>query len=171
MATNYNHIAAVGQMNDMACWAASLKWWYKAVLSINASQTKLWDRYKGLRDSLGGMTPTGIRRIISENAMFLVEYQNASGFTIDEAKRLLGCGPIYIAFTESGTQKRHVNVIYKATGDSTYGEVHAMEPQAKDKGNGKWGGKLMKKPINDFNILGTIHCGVLRTAALGIGSS
>ena len=169
MSKNYNHIPAVGQINNMACWAASLKWWYKAVLSINASQTALWDRYQGLQTTLGGMTSGGIRHIISENAMYLVDYSNASAFTIEEAKRLLGCGPIYIAYTESGTQKRHVNVIYKATGNSDYAEVHVMEPQAKNKGNGKWGGKLMTKPLNDFNLIGTIHCGVLRTAALGIG--
>ena len=46
--SKYSAIPPVGQINDMACWAACLKWWYKAEMSINASQTALWDLYKGL---------------------------------------------------------------------------------------------------------------------------
>lgn len=165
MASKYRYIGAVGQINDMACWAASLKWWYKAVMSINASQTKLWDFYKHLREPQGGMPDNAIKQIIRENAMTLIEFTNANALGSAELSWLLGYGPVYIAYTESGTRKRHVNVIYEMTGDdSSYCEVRAMEPQASDKGDGTWKGLHQRKPINDFNMMGSIWAGVSKAA-------
>lgn len=168
MGSKYRHIGAVGQINDMACWAASLKWWYKAVMSINASQKKLWDHYKQLREPLGGMPDTAMKHIIRENAMMLIEFNNATTLASSDIRWLLGYSPIYIAYTESGTQKRHVNVIYEISGDeSSYCEVRAMEPQASDNGDGTWKGAHLRKPINDFNLIGSIWAGVLKTAFNG----
>lgn len=110
------------------------------------------------------MPDSAIKHIISENAMTFVGYTNATNFGFEDLKWLLSYGPVYIAYTESGTQKRHVNVIYEASGDSDYAEVRAMEPQAVSKGGGAWYGKHLKKPINDFNLLGSIWAGVSRKA-------
>ncbi len=167
MGSKYRNISSVGQINDMACWAASLKWWYKAAMSITPSQTKLWDRYKHLREPLGGMTDSGIKHIIRENAMMLVEYPDAKNFSVADAQWLVGYGPVFIAYTIGYNNKRHVNVIYEATGNSDYAEVRAMEPQAESIGGGAWRGAHMKKPINEFNAAGSIWAGVLRTAFNG----
>ncbi len=167
MASKYRSIHSVGQINNMACWAASLKWWYIAVMSINASQTKLWDHYKHLREPLGGMPDSGIKHIVRENAMTLVEYPDATKFELSDAEWLLGYSPIYIAYTESYSNKRHVNVIYGASGVDDYAGVRVMEPQATAKGNGAWNGAHQQKPLNEFNAKGSIWAGVLRTAFNG----
>jgi hypothetical protein len=164
MGSKYRYINAVGQINNMACWAASLKWWYKAAMSIHPSQKKLWDHYKHLRDSFGGMPDPAMKTIIRENAMTLVEYANATNFGITDLQWLLSYGPVYIAFTEAGTNRRHVNVIYEAWGNDDYAEVRAMEPQARDNGDGTWKGEHQKKPINNYNLSGSIWAGVLKSA-------
>lgn len=160
MGSKYRNLDAIGQINDMACWAASLTWWYQAAMSIFPSQQKLWDHYQHLREPLGGMPDSGVKQIIRENAMMLIEYPTSSGMGIDELKWMLGYGPVYLAYTESSSHKRHVNVIYEAKGDENYAEVRAMEPQAHDKGNGTWRGAHQKKPLSDFNMLGSIWAGV-----------
>lgn len=162
MSNKYRYVDAVGQINSMACWAASLKWWYKAMLSINASQTALWNRYQSMQSPQGGMTDAAIKHIIGENAMTCVEFTNASTFTVDNVKGLLECGPLYVAYTESGTQKKHVNVIYGVSGSGPWADVLAMEPQATAKNDGSFRGKHEKKSLSDFNILGTVYCGVHR---------
>jgi hypothetical protein len=164
MASKYRYISAVGQINDMACWAASLKWWYKAVLSITPSQTKLWDRYKGMRDSFGGMPDHSMQHIINENAMTTIPYSNATWFTAAEVENLLYFGPIFTAYTESGTWKKHVNVIYELIGSGEYAEVMAMEPQAASGSGGAWIGKHQRKTLSDFNMLGSVYAGVNRKA-------
>jgi hypothetical protein len=136
-------------------------------MSINASQTKLWDHYKHLRDPLGGMTDSGMKHIIRENAMALVEYPDATRLELSDLEWLLGYGPVLIAYTTSFSNKRHVNVIYEVSGNADYAEVRAMEPQATDKGSGVWSGAHQKKPINEFNMAGSIWAGVLRTAFNG----
>ena len=168
MASKYRYMSAVGQINDMACWAASLKWWYKAVMSITPSQTKLWDRYKGMRDAYGGMPDAAIQHIIGENAMVTVPYTSATSFTAAEVQTLLYFGPIFTAYTESGTHKKHVNVIYELIGSGEWAEVRAMEPQA-EKGSGSaWIGKHQRKSLSDFNMLGTVYAGVSRSAFMEV---
>ena len=163
MATNYRYISAVGQINDMACWAACLKWWYKAEMSINASQTKLWERYKHLREPLGGMSDSGIEHIINENAMKCLVFQNASDFTHWRANTFLDLGPMYVAYSTTGSLKRHVNVLYDISGDGPWAEVRAMEPQAVEKGDGTWKGEHQKRSLSDYNMQGTIFAGIKRS--------
>ncbi|MBL8181821.1 MAG: hypothetical protein JNL64_09465 [Blastocatellia bacterium] len=160
--SKYRNIPAVRQINDMACWAASLKWWYKAAYSINASQTKLWDRYKHRATQQGGMPDADMKFIIRENGMFLHEFPTASSFTFDKVRDLLMCGPIYIAFTELGTNKRHVNVIYEVSGDSSWADVRAMEPQYRPHTGADWKGKHISRGLADYNTVGSIWAGVHR---------
>ena len=163
MATNYTQISPVGQINSMACWAACLKWWYKAAMSITPSQTKLWDRYKHLRDSLGGMTVTGLEHIVRENAMTFISFPNASSFTPEKVQALLASGPIYTGYTENNKEaKRHVNVIYGITSSEPWAEVLVMEPQAKASGEGWWYGKHQRKSLSDFNMSESVYVGVHR---------
>jgi hypothetical protein len=35
---SYKHIPAVKQKDEMACWAACMKWWKKAVRSIQSTE-------------------------------------------------------------------------------------------------------------------------------------
>ena len=165
MANKFTYISPVGQINHMACWAACLKWWYKAVRSITPSQTKLWDRYKHLRDPLGGMTVSGIEHIIRENSMFMVPFADATTFTPQEVDRLLGFGPIYTAYTETGrSAKRHVNVIYGITSTDPWAEVLVMEPQAKKGSGSGWIGRHKKRSLSEFNLSESVYAGVDRLA-------
>ncbi|HMT09847.1 MAG TPA: papain-like cysteine protease family protein [Pyrinomonadaceae bacterium] len=160
----YRSIPAVRQINDMACWAASLKWWYKAAMSINASQTKLWDRYKARATQQGGLPDGDMKHLIRENGMKLLEFQTASTFTYSKILNLLLCGPIYIAFTELGTNKRHVNVIYGITGSDAWADVSAMEPQWRPHTGADWKGKHISRGLADYNTVGSIWAGVHREA-------
>lgn len=168
MGTKYSQFSAVGQINDMACWAASLKWWYKAVKSISASQTKLWDRYKGMRDSHGGIPDAAMQHIINENGMVMIPFSDARNFTAAELGDLLWFGPVYVAYTESGTHKRHVNVIYELLGSDAWAEVRVMEPQATKKSGSGWIGKHQKKSLSDFNMIGSVYAGVERSAFMEV---
>lgn len=158
----YRNIPAVTQINDMACWAASLKWWYKAAMSINASQTKLWDRYKARATQQGGLPDADMKFLINENGMKLHEFANAQNFTFDKVRDLLMCGPIFIAFTELGTNKRHVNVIYEVSGDSSWADVRAMEPQWRSHSGADWKGKHISRGLADYNSIGSIWAGIHR---------
>jgi hypothetical protein len=163
MATKYSQISPVGQINDMACWAACLKWWYKAAMSITPSQTKLWERYKHLRDSLGGMTVSGIEHIVRENAMTFIAFPNAASFTPQKVQALLASGPIYTAYTETGRNiQRHVNVIYGITSSDPWAEVLVMEPQAKPSGEGWYYGKHKRRSLSEFNLSESVYVGVHR---------
>lgn len=158
----YRNIPAVTQINDMACWAASLKWWYKAAMSINASQTKLWYRYKARATQQGGLPDADMKFLINENGMKLHEFANAQNFTFDKVRDLLMCGPIFIAFTELGTNKRHVNVIYEVSGDSSWADVRAMEPQWRSHSGADWKGKHISRGLADYNSIGSIWAGIHR---------
>jgi hypothetical protein len=80
MAKTYLHIPAVGQLDSMACWAACLKWWYRAAKSIYKSQTKLIAKYNYLADDYGAMQPSEIEQIIVDNNMYIEVHDNAGGF-------------------------------------------------------------------------------------------
>lgn len=163
MAKNYRYVSAVGQINQMACWAASLKWWYRAAMSINPSQQKLYDLYKHLATQQGGMTDAGIRHVISQNGMELLEYDDAAEFTWDRVKGLLEYGPIYTAYTDTSRErKRHVNVIYEIIGDGPWAEVRAMEPQYSPAGEGKYVGKHVKRSLSEYNTFEAVFAGVHR---------
>ena len=162
--SKYSNTAAVGQINDMACWAACLKWWYKAEMSINASQTALWDLYKHLELPQGGMSDTGIQHIISQNAMKSLPFLQATDFTAARVAELLNSGAIYTAYSRTGDQKKHVNVIYKIVdADSAWASVWVMEPQFSSKGDGTWRGKREKRSLSDYNMQGSVYAGVRRT--------
>ena len=160
--SKYRYYPAVGQLNSMACWAASLKWWYKAVMSINASQQALYDLYKHLATQGGGMTDAGIQFLIKQNAMSCIVFNDASKLGDLDIQGLLACGPLYVAYTETSTSKRHVNVIYEFRGSGSSAEVRTMEPQDHLKSDGTYTGVHGWKSFSDFNMLGSVYIGVKR---------
>lgn len=159
MAKNYLHIPAVGQLDAMACWAACLKWWYKAAKSITKSQTKLIDKYNYLTDEYGAMQPSEIEQIIVDNNMYIEVHDNARDFTPEVVKQRLSYGPLYVAFTETSSHGRHVNVIYGISGTGSSARVSVMEPQARENPDLTWKGEHQIKFLSEFNTYGSVFYG------------
>jgi len=159
MANKYRYMSAVGQLDPMACWAACLKWWLKAVKSVNKSQKGLIGKYNHLTDEFGGMPDSAIQHIITDNGMLREAFFNASDFTVDAIKARLAYSPIYTAYTETPTNKKHVNVIYDVSGTGSSARVWTMEPEFETNDDFTAKGKHLQKPLSDFNALGTVYIG------------
>jgi hypothetical protein len=157
---NYRHISPVGQVDDKACWAACLKWWLKAARSINKSQTGLINKYNHLTDEWGALDYPEMEFIITDNGMTKEVFQSASQFTPDALWRHLSKGPVYVAFTETSYNMKHVNVIYDMVGISNV-TVSVMEPQAEELPNLKYKGEHTIKRLSEFNQLGKVIVGSL----------
>lgn len=161
MAKNYLHIPPVGQLDPYACWAACLKWWYKAAKTIGKSQRKLIDKYNHLADDYGAMQPPAIEFIIADNDMYPWTPYRASELTFAELQKMLGWGPVFIAYTETSTYKKHVNVMYGLLGNESNAMVRVMEPQAVDNGDWTYQGLHQIKRLSEFNVRDTVYCGTL----------
>lgn len=160
MATNYLHIPAVGQLDEYACWAACLKWWYKAAKNLKKSQTKLIGKYNYLTDDFGAMSDDAIEFVIVDNDMYPHSLSNASAFTAAELASMLRFGPVYCAYTETSTQKKHCNVIYELLdAGSNAPRVRVMEPQHIQNDDLTYRGEHQLKPLSDFNRFGSVYCG------------
>jgi Papain-like cysteine protease AvrRpt2 len=159
MAKNYLHIPAIGQLDSMACWAACLKWYYKATRSITKSQKNLIGKYNYLTDEYGGMQPAEIEQIIVDNNMYIEVLDNARDFNASVVAQRLTYSPLYVAYTETSTQKKHVNVIYKLIGTGSNARVSVMEPQAVENSDLTWRGAHQVKFLSDFNQFGSVHFG------------
>lgn len=159
MAKNYLYIPAVGQLDNMACWAACLKWWYKAARSITKSQRKLIDKYNYLTDDYGAMGDDAMERLIELNKMKKRVFQPASRFSGDALWDYLKKGPVFVAFTETQFQSKHVNVIYDIFGTASDPQVWVMEPQAKENPDLSYRGEHAIKPLREFNQMGTVIIG------------
>jgi hypothetical protein len=156
MAKNYLHIPAEGQLDITACWAACLKWWFKAVKSINKSQRRLIGKYNYLADDYGAMQPDEIQYIIVDNNMYIETLDRAAQFTADLVRDRLRFGPLYVAFTETSEGGRHVNVIYGIDGSN---RVSVMEPQAHENEDLSFRGEHQLKPLSEFNQIGSVFFG------------
>ncbi len=161
MKANYNHISPVGQLDAMSCWAACLKFWYKAALSIGKKQSKLIAKYNYLTDEYGGMSNDAMIDIISDTPMYVETYQPANTYTTDVLLQGLASGPVYIAFTEASSHKRHVNVIHGLVGTGAGARVNVMEPQVLENPvTLNWSGAHQVKFLSEFNTTGEIIIGV-----------
>lgn len=155
----YSHIPAVGQLDSMACWAACLKWYLKATRSVTKSQRSIIDKYIGLTDSWGAMQPDEIVQIIVDNDMYIEVHDRASDFTAQVVAQRLTYSPLYVAYTESSTQTRHVNIIYSLVDSGSNPRVKVMEPQFKENADLTWKGAHQIKPLSEFNRFGTVYFG------------
>jgi len=160
MDKNYLHIPAIGQLDDKACWAACLKWWYKAAKSIKKSQKKLIAKYNYLTDEYGAMDLQPMERLIELNYMTKEVFQQASTFTPDALWKHLKKGPVFVAFTETQYMMKHVNVIYDMAGISNI-TVSVMEPQASENADLSYEGEHTIKRLSEFNQFGTVIVGSL----------
>jgi hypothetical protein len=163
MAQNYRHIPAVRQQDEFACWAACMKWWKKAVNSVNKSQQSFLDRYVSLTSDEGGMTVDGMRQFIRQEGLNIDE-QTHMDFTVSELKDHLAHSPLFIAFVES-TGKLHVNVVYELVTELSgtterYSQVRVMEPQSFVGNN--WKGKHEIKSFGTFTWFGNCMIGSLK---------
>lgn len=156
---DYRHVEAIGQLDAMSCWAACLKWWYKAAKCIVKSQRKLIDKYNYLTDEWGAMQQPELEQIIVDNNMYIEVFESASSFTADVVRDRLRFGPLYIAFTETSTQKRHVNVIHGVKDSGANPRVVVMEPQVSENADLTWRGEHQLKFLSEFNVTGTIVFG------------
>lgn len=159
MATRYLAIPAEGQLDDMACWAACLKWWLKAVKSINKTQRKIIDKYNYLTDPWGAMNDSSIEFIIVDNKMYPEVFTRATEFTAEVVRQRLNYGPLYVAYTETPTRKKHVNVIYDIQGSGGSARVKVMEPQVNTNSDWTFTGAHQLKSLSDFNRRGSVYVG------------
>lgn len=161
MAKNYLHIPAIGQLDNTACWAASLKWWYRATKSVYKSQKQLIGKYNYLTDEFGGMSIQGMERLIELNNMTKQVFRQASQFTPDALWEHLKKGPVFVAFTETAFNMQHVNVVWDLAGVSNV-TVKVMEPQATESADKlTYRGEHQIKNFSEFNQLGTVIVGSL----------
>lgn len=167
MGKNYMHIPAVGQIDPTLCWAACLSWWLKAAKNRKIDQSVLRDRHYQLWDDDGTMSNQGMTNLICDSRynMTFDRYMIASQLTPNALQEHLDYGPVYIAYTETSTQKQHVNVIWFMSGTGNNRDLAVMEPefQAINDGNGlpsgRFVGKHMKKNLNQFNQSGSVFIG------------
>lgn len=158
---NYAHIPAVGQLDNMACWAACLKWWFKATKSVKKSQKKLIAKYNYLTDEYGAMSNDTMKRLLELNHIKKEVYDPARRFTSEALWQHLKKGPVFVAFTETKFQSKHVNVIFDIAGTAANPTLSVMEPQAKENPDLTYEGKHMIKSLSEFNQMGTVIIGSL----------
>lgn len=142
---NYRGIKAVKQEDRNSCWAACLEWWLKSV--ENRKKMEQWElliEYSDYCNSDGTITKWGIYNIVND-PRWNMENKCFVGFQADYEKfsEHASRGPIFCAFTESGTSRKHVNVIYSVYQKNNVCKVKAMEPD---------GGKHVIRNLSYYNF-------------------
>ena len=159
----YQHLPAEGQIDANACWAACLRWWLFAAKSIFEDQQNLLMKYDSGED--GTINEKVMRQIIEDTQWGMTKeiFRSATNFTAKALQKHLAHGPVYVGYTESGTRKKHVNVIYAMETSGGITKVAVMEPQTgKEKPDCSFEGKHMVKSLRDFNRLGSVYVGSLK---------
>jgi hypothetical protein len=152
-------IPPVGQLDPYSCWAACLKFWYKAAKAISKKQSSLIAKYNYLTDEYGGMQPEDMDLLIVENNMYIEVHDNARDFTAEVVKDRLKFGPLFVAYTETASRKNHVNVIYGISGSGAGAQVRVMEPQKSENADLTFRGAHQVKNLSEFNVTGSVHFG------------
>lgn len=149
MAKNYKSINPVKQIDDMACWAASLEWWSKYMSPKQPISTQL-DLMAEFSEhtyypenendpNFGGLSEEGLLNILNTPRLNLgTAYKNGASVTFDYLSEKLKNGPAIVAFLDGaaagsnpgGTRLNHVNVIVKVKkNENGTVKVTAMEPR------------------------------------------
>lgn len=165
----YSNTPAIGQIDPTLCWAACLSWWMKAVKRIEVKQTTLRDRHYKMWDDDGTLSDQAMMKLIRNKryGMTFDSFINATTFTAESLQEHLDYSPVYVAYTETSSQTKHVNVIYGLTGTGGSAQVSVMEPQDSpildDTGfdSGEYNGKHTTKPLSEFNTFGSVYVGSL----------
>jgi hypothetical protein len=159
MRANYNHLTPIGQLDAMACWAACLKFWYRAARGISKSQRRIIDKYNYLTDDWGAMQIPEIELLIVDCDMYIEVCSKPSDFNAELVRQRLSYGPLYVAYTETSTHKKHVNVIHGISGSGSAARVNVMEPQVTENPDLTWKGAHQIKSLSEFNTHGSVHFG------------
>jgi hypothetical protein len=122
---NYKSVPAIGQNDSMACWAACLAWWLKAVKDGRPSwtQNQVIVEYSKHTDEDGGFDPQKLIDVFKNDTRLKI---SAGVFKTSQYRGRglpLGDKPVLIAYNhpKAGT---HMNVLF----GQVQREVIAMEP-------------------------------------------
>lgn len=159
MSARYLAIPAEGQLDNTSCWAACMKWWLKAVRSVDQTQSSIIDKYNHLTDDYFAMSDDAIQWVIIDNDMYIETYDRARDLTAEIIRQNLSYGPVYIAYTETSSRKKHVNVIYDVIGTGRNPRVKVMEPQVNANADWTFTGAHQIKHLSDFNRIGSVFMG------------
>lgn len=163
MDNHYIYLPAEGQLDASACWAACLRWWLFATQSISKPQEDILSSYDSNDD--GTVSEKTIKLIISDPQWGMTKkILPASKFKSSVLKKHLQYGPVYVGYTETGTYKKHVNVIYDLDSENGVTRVGCMEPQATMKEDTTYEGEHRIKSLREFNRVGTVYIGSLKPA-------
>lgn len=160
---NYRGVRAERQVSGIACWAACMKWWLKAVRSIKKSQTWFLNNTPG-RTNHGGMSEEGMKNFIKSQGLNF-DHPNSMDFTVAKLKEHLKHSPLFVAYVKDDLTW-HVNVIYDifdevAGSIERYTRVQVMEPQFFT-GADEWTGEHTVKSLGDYTWFGPCMIGSLK---------
>jgi len=153
MPANFSHLSPVRQFDDYSCWAASLKFWYKAAHNKYKSQTGLLDKFNHLSDDDGSMGELGLIHIMGACNMYPSLADPASQFSGEEVRNILAnYGPILVAYKSSSSRFKHVVVLHGIDEAGAMPYVHVMDPGAHfDQGTQKYVGRHVYKKLSEYN--------------------
>lgn len=149
MSKKYKSIKPVRQIDDMACWAASLEWWLKYMSPKYpvSSQLDLMAEFSSetyypedMDDpNFGGLSDSGMLNILNASRFNLgTAYKNGPSVTFEYLSEKLKNGPAIVAFldwvacsaTPGDTRLNHVNIVIKAKKhDNGIVQMTVMEPR------------------------------------------
>ncbi|MBX3500086.1 MAG: hypothetical protein KF889_11620 [Alphaproteobacteria bacterium] len=122
---NYKSVPAIGQFDRMACWAACLAWWLKAVKDGRPSwtQSQVISEYDKHTEADGGFNPQTLIDVFKNDSRLKI---SAGVFKTSQYRGRglpLGDKPVMIAYNhpQAGT---HMNVLFGQVNR----DVIAMEP-------------------------------------------
>lgn len=122
---NYKSISPVGQSDGMACWAACLTWWLKAVKDGRPSwtQNQVIKEYDKYTNDDGGFDPQNLIDVFSKDTRLKISANVFDTSNYRFRGLPLGDLPVIIAYNhpDAGT---HMNVLF----GQVLREVIAMEP-------------------------------------------
>ncbi|MBS1796488.1 MAG: hypothetical protein JSS81_21740 [Acidobacteria bacterium] len=146
---NYKTIKPVPQIDDMACWAASLEWWLK-YMSPKLPVATQWDLMIDFKSetyypedindpNFGGLSDSGMLNILNAPRFNLgTAYKSGPSMTYEFLSEKLKNGPVIIAFLDwvaaggspGETRLNHCNVVIKAKKtESGVVNLTVMEPR------------------------------------------
>ncbi len=160
---DYRSIRAERQVSGVACWAACMKWWLKAVRSVRKSQNWFLNNTPG-RTPHGGLSETGMKAFIKSEKLNVDEPPSMQ-FTVARLKDHLSYSPLFVAYVKDDLSL-HVNVIYEIVSEQAgslerYTQVRVMEPQSFS-GDGDWKGEHVIKNLGDYTWFGPCMIGSLK---------
>lgn len=149
MGKKYKSIKPVRQIDDMACWAASLEWWLKYMspkypiseqVDLMAEFSSQTYYPEDINDpNFGGLSDEGMLNILNAPRLNLgTAYKSGPTVTYDYLSEKLKKGPAIVAFLDWGataatpgeTRLNHVNVVIKAKKhDNGIVALTVMEPR------------------------------------------